>query len=75
MSSRCDKWHKAMSGISKHLESVGIPDRGYDHLNIVSKFCRQEKYKGSRSDKYLFVSDNFNKFKQFIKQNHDKRAD
>lgn len=67
--SRYKDWTNAWAGINHYLTKNGIiPDNNkVDNVRFwVDKYCNRMKFKGSRTDRILFVNENWKQFKIFV---------
>mgnify|MGYP006951277596 CR=1 FL=1 len=67
--SRYFDWNRYWSGIANYLKKENLIDNGNTSIGVdkyVRQFCRQEKYKGSKTDMYIFVGRKFPLFRKFI---------
>jgi hypothetical protein len=73
--SRCNDWTNALSGLSNTIKSNGIKLNKSNYnieIKIINKYCNLNKIKGSLSQRILETSQQFNQFKQYLKQENEK---
>jgi len=69
--SRYKDWTNAWSGIATWLMNF---DKKLNADKEINNYSKALKLKGSFSERCLLISENFNQFKNYIKQNHERNT-
>lgn len=72
--SRCGEWNGTYNHVANHLIiKKGIPDRKAFKLtkNLVYDYTKSKEYKGSFSDRVMYVRNNFSDFMNFLNKSLD----
>jgi len=72
------EWTTALEGIGMYMRKEGITINQTDRkeeFKQIRKFCRRNNFKGSNTDKILYVSNNFAEFKKFLFENISNEID
>lgn len=68
--SRYKEWTSSLNGISNGMKNAGFVVNSNNYRveeEIIREFCKVESIYGSFSQRVLSVSENYGKFKEFLK--------